>query len=127
MNDSNHSNYENKNHTERLYLAKRATKETVFRFWESLDMNKRLIIKTKFQQTDVFQMVEKSFFAVEVTKKGETIPEALFFYALEGELSPQKWGLPIPLHDFDYCGSLFLKVSKYLMNDSLDVSYNDPI
>ena len=95
------------------YVARKATKQGVHRFWTSLTSKMKKQIHNKFHQKDVFKLLSMSFFAVEVARAKTDSVEGLFFYGLEGELSADKWGLPIPLHDFDYCGSLFLQVGGW--------------
>ena len=92
------------------YIAQVTNKKSVFNFWVSLDPVKKMFLQKKFNQQDIFQMAEKSFFAVEVRKSDSELPEGLFFYGLQSSMPTEKWELPIPIHEFDFCGSLFLQV-----------------
>ena len=102
------------NITKNKFLARKATKEGVHKFWSMLTPKMRKQVINKFHNNDVMQLISMSFFSVEVINLKTEKIEGLFFYGLEGELPPEKWGLPIPLHDFDYCGSLFLQVTQRL-------------
>lgn len=93
------------------YIAAKATKKGVHSFLASLNPQMKKSIQNKFQEKSVFKLLSTSFFGVEVVDQKTGRVDGLFFYGLEGKLAPEKWGLPIPLHDFDFCGSLFLQVS----------------
>jgi hypothetical protein len=109
MDNSEISNLKNQ------FTARKATKEGVHRFYSSLNPKMIQQIENKFHQKNVLKLLSMSFFSVEVVRQKTQEVEGLFFYGLEGELPSDKWGLPIPIYDFDYCGSLFLKVDQYLL------------
>jgi hypothetical protein len=99
------------------FYAERANKEGVQQFWSSLTPKMKTQIQNKYHRKDVFKLLSLSIFAVQVVRSKSNYIEGLFFYGLEGELAPEKWGLPIPLHDFDYSGSLFLQVKCLCLRD----------
>lgn len=105
--DTNQSNL-----LKKTFTARKASKEGVHQFWSSLSPRMKTQIQNKYHRKDVFKLLSLSIFAVQVNRTKTNTIEGLFFYGLEGEMPPEKWGLPIPLHDFDYCGSLFLQVQK---------------
>jgi hypothetical protein len=96
----------------RVIVSDRANKEDIIYFMNNLSEDESKRITKVLNKQNIINLSSNSFLVIKVFDKiNPKSIHALFFYSTEGIKPIEKMQLPIPVSEFDFFGSLFLKVT----------------